>query len=406
MSTPQQPPLPAPPARYPFETRPLTDPVDPNAVRAFEDDLRRRFSGVGGSSVLALVLIGLLLVPMLLIALTILGAIVVSFANAGFGAIAVPFVLIALTFVALLVWLIVRMFRRGPADHRYRLDAFARANAMEYLPVLPQPNLPGLIFHSGSDRKATDLLRGTQPRFVEFANYQYTTSNGENSSTHHWGYVAIHIGTPLPHIVLDAVGNNGLLGSNLPASFDKHQHLSLEGDFDRYFTLYCPQGYERDALYLFTPDIMVRFMDTASQLDVEIVDEWLFLYTQRPVSTTDPASWAWLFSAVSALMDKLAQWERWRDERYAAELAAQQAPAPSYAPAAHAVAGAAPLPFHTTMAAAPPPPQAWLGPKGVARPGRRLKGRFPWLVVVLVGVILLMVAVPMLLIPALVFMVR
>ena len=34
------------------------------------------------------------------------------------------------------------------------------------------------------------------------------------------------------------------------------QVLSLEGDFDRYFTLYCPKEYERDALYVFTPDLM------------------------------------------------------------------------------------------------------------------------------------------------------
>lgn len=41
-----------------------------------------------------------------------------------------------------------------------------------------------------------------------------------------------------------------------------------------------------DALYLFTPDIMARFIDNAAQLDVEIVDDWLFLYLQRPVSTS------------------------------------------------------------------------------------------------------------------------
>ncbi len=32
-------------------------------------------------------------------------------------------------------------------------------------------------------------------------------------------------------------------------------------------------------------------------------------------SSLDPATWAWLFSVVGALLDKLAQWARWRDER-------------------------------------------------------------------------------------------
>src|SRR5690606_27778890 len=71
----------------------------------------------------------------------------------------------------------------------------------------------------------------------------------------------------------------------------------------------------RDALYLFTPDIMARFIDNAAALDVEIVDDWLFLYAKRDFSTVDPATWSWLFSVVGALLEKFAQWARWRDER-------------------------------------------------------------------------------------------
>ena len=122
--------------------------------------------------------------------------------------------------------------------------------------------------------------------------------------------------------MLDATSNNGLFGSNLPATFDRDQRLSLEGDFDQHFSLYCPEGYEQDALYLFTPDIMARFIDHAAALDVEIVDDWLFLYGKREFSGLDPATWAWLFSVVAALLDKFAQWARWRDERLQADAAA------------------------------------------------------------------------------------
>ena len=171
------------------------------------------------------------------------------------------------------------MDRSGSQERWYRLNRFAEANGMQYIPNLPGPGLPGMIFGVGSARAASDLLRGEQPRFVEFGNYRYTTGSGKNRTTHTWGYVAIKLDVPLPNIVLDATGNNGLFGaSNLAAAFDRDQRLSLEGDFDTYFSLYCPQGYERDALYLFTPDIMARFVDNAAALDVEIVDDWLFLY--------------------------------------------------------------------------------------------------------------------------------
>ncbi|WP_309067959.1 hypothetical protein [Microbacterium sp.] len=380
---------PAPqPRTFPFEARPLFEPVDPRAVQRFHEELKRRSPGFGlnVTAIVLLVIGGIVVAGALLPMLFAFGAFAIATAGRGGAAGLLPVVLIVLIVsgIAVGVFFLVRANLSSTKERRYRLDRFARANAMSYLPNLAEPRLPGMIFNRGSSRAASDLVRGEQPRFVEFANYQYTTGSGKEQTTHRWGYVAIHLGTPLPHIVLDAVGNNSVFGSNLPAQFAKAQRLSLEGDFDRYFTLYCPEGYERDALYLFTPDIMSRFIDNVAQLDVEIVDDWMFLYTGRPVSTTDAGTWAWLFSAVSALMDKLAQWQRWRDERLAAEhaRAVAQAQARSALAASSGAPLTAPLPFHTTMTAAPPPAADWLGPKGVAQPGRRLRGGFPWVAVV------------------------
>ena len=46
---------------------------------------------------------------------------------------------------------------------------------------------------------------------------------------------------------------------------------TLEGDFDRHFTLYAPDGYGRDALYLLTPDLMSRLIDSARAFDVSLL---------------------------------------------------------------------------------------------------------------------------------------
>ncbi len=54
--------------------------------------------------------------------------------------------------------------------------------------------------------------------------------------------------------------------------------LGLEGDFDSFFSLFCPNGYERDALYVFTPDVMARMVDADGVRDVEFVDNRLLLY--------------------------------------------------------------------------------------------------------------------------------
>ncbi|MGM1018462.1 MAG: hypothetical protein ACQEW8_13090 [Actinomycetota bacterium] len=360
-----------------FDARPLTDPVDPRAVTAFARQMKANRPTSAGTIVLAVVIVAVVIVPLITVLFSVgVGLSLAVSRGSGSPLGVILAVLVIGGLIALIVWLSLRAYRSAQTT-RYRLSRFAGANSMTYVDRITNPPLPGMIFHLGSSRAASELVRGEHPRFVEFGNYQYTVKSGKNSTTHRWGYVAVKLDVPLPNIVLDAVGNNSLFGSNLPAQFRKTQKLSLEGDFDQYFTLYCPEGYERDALYLFTPDIMARFIDNAAFLDVEIVDDWMFLYVPNRASTLDPRTWAWLFGAVGALMTKFDQWARWRDDRLRAEAGAQAGA--HVLPAAAASEPA--LPFAAPAGMLTPPP-------GVAHPGRRLRRSVPWIAIVFVIAIL------------------
>src|SRR5699024_7637410 len=117
-------------------------------------------------------------------------------------------------------------------------------------------------------------------------------------------------------------------------------------------------------LYLFTPDIMQRFIRKAGELDVEIVDDWLFFYTGRDVSTLDADRWAWLFSVVGAMLEKIGRWGRWRDERLRR-------------------VNAAPVSENRSDIAAVQNPEMIRPPEGVADPGKRLKRqKFTWVSIV------------------------
>jgi hypothetical protein len=236
---------------------------------------------------------------------------------------------IAIVGVALLIISRGVLSRRHDWQKRLRMARFAEANGLRYEPTSEGPSYPGAIFGIGSSRQVTDHFRTTDDRFLDFGNYRYVTGSGKNRSTHHWGFLALHLDRALPHMLLDSRANNGLLGAtNLPAVFSRDQVLSLEGDFDRHFTLYCPAEYERDALYVFTPDLMALLIDEAAPYDVEIIDRWMLVYSARPFPLADPATYQRLLTIVSTVGAKtLTQTDRYVDERvgeFTANLVAPQ----------------------------------------------------------------------------------
>lgn len=354
-----------------FDASPLTEPVTPHEVRVFAKAHR---APITTGPIIAMV-VGAVVALFMLFAVvpTLIEYVVGLFADGRTGQglliTGIAAAIVAGAVIALVLGL------RYSRIKRYRLHRFAEANNMQYVGTVSNPDYPGMIFDEGDSRMSEQVIRGERPRLVEFGNYQYSTGSGKNRTTHEWGYVAIKLDVPLPNIVLDSSGNNSIFGSSLPASFSKKQRLGLEGDFDKHFALYCPVGYEQDALYLFTPDVMARFIDNAAHLDVEIVDDWLFLYTQRKVSTLDAATWAWLFGAVDAVTAKLDQWGRWRDERL---ITTHTASASGTAPAQ--VTDGTALPFAA-------PATTFAPPAGVAPQGRRLKQSVPWVLFIIFGVV-------------------
>ncbi len=228
-----------------------------------------------------------------------------------------PLILIAIGIsIGVMAW----RTRRFDWEKRLRMARFAAANGLRYESLSPPPSYPGLIFGIGTSRQVTDHLRTADGRYLDFGNYRYTTGSGKNRTTHHWGFLALQLDRALPHMLLDSRANNGLLGStNLPAVFSNDQVLSLEGDFDRYFRLYCPKEYERDALYVFTPDLMALLIDEASPFDVEIIDQWMLVYSARPFPLADAATYQRLLRIVSTVGAKtLSQTDRYVDERIGA----------------------------------------------------------------------------------------
>ncbi|WP_341952267.1 hypothetical protein [Salinibacterium sp. TMP30] len=235
---------------------------------------------------------------------------------------ALPILLFALAFVAIAGGAVVagvRAWRRngGPWQRFYRMNKFADDNDLSFVPLDTTISYPGLIFNEGGNRSIRNRFRSRAGRTLDYGNYSYTTGSGKNRQTHNWGFMALELDRALPHMVLDARSNNQLFGvSNLPKSFARDQVLKLEGDFNSHFTLYSPRQYERDALYVFTPDLMALLIDHAAVYDVEVVDTWLLVYSPKEFDLVDPAQHRRLLGIADTVGAKtLRQSRNYADER-------------------------------------------------------------------------------------------
>lgn len=182
-----------------------------------------------------------------------------------------------------------------------RLWYFALANQFSYRHLLVNPTYTGMIFQQGYGRIASNIV---------YAPGSDTVASFE-------------MDRQLPHMVLDSRSNNvRIFGkditSNLPEVFSRDQILSLEGDFNKYFTLYAPKEYERDALYIFTPDLMALLMDQSSQFDAEIIDNNVYFYRKYTIDRTNSNIMYQLLTIVNTVgMKMYRQTDYYADERVA-----------------------------------------------------------------------------------------
>lgn len=298
----------------------LTDPISHDEVSAWR--AQAKASGAAWASVNVTTVVTIVLLAFVggFFVLTFGGAFV-ALAASGLGTASPTSVIFPLVLIGAVVAVIaiagLRRLRSGGRWARWmRIARFAQANDMTFSPVQGNPSYPGEIFLLGRDRQAIDHVTTSTGRFLDLGNYRWTTGSGKSQQTHTWGFMAMSLDRNMPNIVLDSKANNTIFGSNLPATLDRSQILHLEGDFDRYFTLYCPAQYETDALYIFTPDLMALLIDEAAPFDVELVDDWMFLYSNHAFDMTNPLIYERLFSIADTVGAKaLDQTEHYADAR-------------------------------------------------------------------------------------------
>ena len=156
-----------------------------------------------------------------------------------------------------------------------RAIKFAGANSFSFLPGPISIDQSGMLWQRGQGRHEVQVLVGSYAnRPFQCGTHVYVTSGGRSQQTSYVSFMRVTLPRELPHILIDAHRNVLDLGGGL----DKSQRLSLEGDFDEYFTVYCPDGYQQDTLYFLTPELMQSMIDQDRAYDMEVVGNQLYFY--------------------------------------------------------------------------------------------------------------------------------
>jgi hypothetical protein len=172
---------------------------------------------------------------------------------------------------------------KSRVQHEF-MEQFAAANGYAYAPTGPLDDLDGSLFRIGHNRSVADFIVGTYAtRPISLFTYTYVTGSGKSQQTHHHTVFELQFDVVMPDILLESGGH--FFGESLFQNLGGKETVKLEGDFNKYFSLYIPKGYETEALEIFTPDVMQELMDKAKGLSLEIVNGHCFIYANGILGT-------------------------------------------------------------------------------------------------------------------------
>lgn len=195
------------------------------------------------------------------------------------------------------------------------------ANGYNELSCPPSDTYPPFIYSIGRQQEIIHPSSGnlTNGNAYSVMHYRYTTGSGKNKRTHLYSMLHFQISKHLPHIVLDSHTNDELT-SSIPVYFNDGQRIVLEGDFNKHFDLYAPEGYSVEALDIISPDFMQELITSQAAYDIEINGNSVYLITD------DYVNYGQLETAANRLnmhlAYKMSVWQPRQDQQASSGLAA------------------------------------------------------------------------------------
>lgn len=130
--------------------------------------------------------------------------------------------------------------------------------------------------HGARDQQISNVITTPDWTYGDFTYNLYgKLKHGEYvKATVYYGIMTTQLPRELPNVFFDSIKARH---RQFRLHFAKNQRHSLEGDFDKFFVTYFPDGYTIDSMSFISPEVMWA-MRSASDYDIEIYRNRLFLY--------------------------------------------------------------------------------------------------------------------------------
>ena len=167
----------------------------------------------------------------------------------------------------------------------YMMEQFAKSLNYSFEKEGDLNSVSGALFNIGHSQIMADVISGKDadghPNRVFF--YSYTVGSGKNSHTYNYTVFENTFKGNIPHILLHKQG----FFTDTSLGFSNDNHVRLEGDFNKYFSLSVEKGFEMEAYEIFTPDFMEELIEDAKKLNFEFIDDKLYIYTINFIGSRD-----------------------------------------------------------------------------------------------------------------------
>ncbi len=185
-----------------------------------------------------------------------------------------------------------------PSDSGVIAD-FAHANNMTYVawpddiaysskqrPAWVGPSIPAMAPVYAHQVKGS--LHGYEIMFfLEYTSNSVQKRRSDYVELRKRSIIKLKLPKVFPQVVLDSHKNEPGYVSSFPTTIKSNQKVTLEGDFNSFYSLYAPHNLQINVLTLLAPNFMRILMNSATTFDVEFFGDEMTLATWDPIY--DPA---------------------------------------------------------------------------------------------------------------------